>query len=253
VVTKTSAKFADFVADVEALAAHSQLLLFRGQAMRHNLVPRVARPDKSIDTTVKEREMLTQMRRLGAALLPTPEPDDWDLLVLAQHFGMSTRLLDWTSNPLAGLWFACSDSGGGDTYVYALKADALLATDLSKGPFDRAKTRVFQPRLNNPRIVAQHGWFTAHRFSKKSRRWVPLDNNPEAKDHLTEITVPQSARTEMLTALDRHGISSRTLFPDLQGLCRYLTWKFMKGSQENRASEKSYLKIPRGGKAKPSA
>ncbi|GAA80474.1 hypothetical protein P20495_2989 [Pseudoalteromonas sp. BSi20495] len=29
----------------------------------------------------------------------------------------------------------------------------------------------------------------------------------------------------MLKALDRHGVNSHTLFPDLEGLCKYLNWK----------------------------
>ena len=140
--TKSVSSFAEFVSAVEALAGDSRLLLFRGQSTKGNLLPRVARPDASIDTTAAEREMLIQLRRLGAALLPAQEPDDWDLLVLAQHFAMSTRLLDWTSNPLAGLWFACSSPGSGNRYVYSLTADTLL-TETTKGPFEPSKTRVF--------------------------------------------------------------------------------------------------------------
>ena len=51
-----------------------------------------------------EREMLTEFRTAGAALV---KPDQVvTLYLIAQHHGMPTRLLDWTTNPLAALFFA---------------------------------------------------------------------------------------------------------------------------------------------------
>jgi len=201
-------------------------VIFRGQAHKRDLVPSIARKDRTKDSTSHEREMLEQLKLLGASFSELSQPTALDFLVVAQHFGMRTRLLDWTSNPLAALWFACADPTAGDAYVYALVSDDLQERDVySTDPFETALTRVFQPRLNNQRIVAQHGWFTLHRYSRKSKKFVPIDTNPDTAKHLTEILVPATAKSAMLDALDKFGVNGRTLFPDLQGLCAYLNWR----------------------------
>jgi hypothetical protein len=65
-----------------------------------------------------ERDMLSNFRTAGAAFLSNYS--ETEMYFWAQHRGMPTRLLDWSANPLAALFFACENHEDKDGFVYAM-------------------------------------------------------------------------------------------------------------------------------------
>jgi len=213
----------EYIAWTESVQKMYRVMIFRGQAVQGNLLPSIARKIPTYDSTQLERTMLDQFKLKGASMLTNVEQNSLELMVIAQHYGLKTRLLDWTSNPLAALYFACADPLPGNTFVYAFGVDDFITQDVfSKDPFAAPKTRVFQPPYNNPRITAQQGWFTLHKYAGKNKKFVALDKNMEAKKLLTELQISEGDRLTILQSLANHGIGSHTVFPDLAGLSQHL-------------------------------
>ncbi len=107
-------------------------LWFRGQADKtYGLKPGVFRNDfihesdknKSIPLNqlilLKERHLFKEFKRRSAGLIPS-NIDDIDLYFLQQHYGMPTRLLDWSSNLLVALFFAVQKYDEKDGLVFIL-------------------------------------------------------------------------------------------------------------------------------------
>lgn len=200
-------------------------MLLRGQHSPDPLLPSIARKNPGENTTEKEKEMLLEMKRRAVSRFHK-EPSYLELLVMAQHFGMSTRLLDWTTNPLIALWFACYTAlPSRASYVYVLWSNSNDFADITSDPFDYERTLILKPNLSNERIIAQQGMFTVHKYSAKVKKWVSLERNSQFKDRVARLEIPAKVQNGLLRRLDILGVNQESIFPGIEGTCRYVSWK----------------------------
>lgn len=207
----------------------SGLYLFRGQPKDEPLIPKVGRYSFIEDVPATETRLLDEFKRRSRSMLSATIKNKWDLLAVAQHSGLATRLLDWSDSPLAGLWFAVRDlelpTTEGVLWVFNVPEEDIVARGAKDAPFEGERTRVFQPYHIARTIVAQGGWFTVHKYMSGEKKFIPLEKNKLYKDGLTKLTVLRKDFVPLARTLDRCGINASSMFPEQSGLCEYLNWK----------------------------
>lgn len=271
-------------------------LYFRGQSKRttdgYPLTPSVARYKhlgglSLIEREQKECEVLETFSNHLLTYVQHRPQTAWEELAIAQHHGLPTRFMDWTTNPLVALYFAVRNTGGrsADSAVYVLISNPKRYADLKRGlapqikpvgdaateladaseddvyadfdvideekiesdydailrpagvglfddknptrdsdlplasempsPFKISENIIYDPPHVSPRIRAQDGVLLAC--------WQPMQPLDE-KDYL-EIVIKQAAHEDIRRRLDQYGVFDKQLFPDLDGIAKWLKYR----------------------------
>jgi len=194
----------------------------------HKLVPKIGRPgirkdpSNGADRTHSEEDekKLLDLFRLTARPFLQHEPrSEFEWLVIAQHHGAPTRLLDWTQTSLIAAFFAMERAGTeGRPAVYVLDPPGRSADEDT--PFSIRDVRMYLPSHISPRIQAQRGVFTAH----------PCPASEYDPPGLTVWLFPEGrACWELKQVIDTCGFNRASLYPDLDGLAEHVGWCYKWG------------------------
>lgn len=219
-----------------AYRAHSGMgWWFRGHARTEwKLIPKAGRPDFFLPNN-RDLGRFNYWRKQAIAYMPTLPSNDWECLAVAQHFGLVTRLLDWTENPLVATYFAVVEQFDADGAVWMFQPEMYVQED-ALGLNVEGVGYAFIPRAISARIINQKAMFTVHSPPDKE---IEVRQNISLKDdvNLARIVIPKELKQEVLEHLNDYGLNSVTLFPDLDGLSRHVNWQTAK--MVTRASKRT--------------
>ncbi len=267
-----SQEVTSFLENEPRLYNDTQPPMFRGQADESwKLVPGLYRTGKwqrPGEASYWEREMLRDFKLLSRKLVKEQfvEPaNDLEWLFVMQHYGMPTRLLDWTESFLVALYFAVCDyeqhpDQNGAVWIldgrmlnsHAMKQDSIphssdkrmvtnYALNEKPGQVTKSVTGEYPVALRankgTPRIIAQKGIFTVH-----GKRTTPLEDyiqiqnaagqqqNYELENKapilLRKILIDARSKKQISKQLYVAGISNGVLFPEITGISHEIAYRY---------------------------
>ncbi len=183
---------------------------------------------------------------------PSLDGNIWKQLMVGQHHGLPTRLLDWSKSALIALHFATAERDVGDTdvrdgivwridareigdmlperYRAALKAENTnyfsvnmlkkLVPSLDEYDFDMGDHSmvIVEPPSTDQRIINQYAYFSV----------VPMGIEDIETDFLNrtqntmKYIIRKDVRWDIRDLLDQSNISERVMYPGLDGLTKWI-------------------------------
>lgn len=238
----------DFFSVIGSVIRTDEPFWFRGHSrVEWKLIPLALRY-KTRDQRDTALSLISEFKRVAEIKLPRPPQQDEDLkwVQIARHFGLPTRLLDWTESATVALYFACEETDF-DGIVFLLNPIELNRLSYPKKPhvldanldgreinrYLKLDTRyrasgkipiAINPVWNSERLILQRGAFTLH--------GARFDLSGKDIPSLVALPILRERKSAIRTELGRIGVDEMTVFPELEHSCRHLIRRARLENQE---------------------
>lgn len=217
----------DFLKSIEPyLSQNINTVCFRGQSNKAwALTPKAYRREFSGENNQLIHLAESRLEQWEAEALPfiknlyrVPQ-NKLEWLSLAQHYGLATTLLDWTSNPFIALFFSVITNldVDGKIFVWTFQQTTLLKTFPSSQslPANLESPKLFRPQILFDRLKVQQAMLA----------YYPSPNcriSPSEK--IIEIEIPASSKKSLREQLYKIGVHEESIFGNLDSLANKINW-----------------------------
>lgn len=201
-----------------------------------------------------ESKLLNNFSKYAALDADADVSTVWNRMILGQHHGLPTRLLDWTHSPLIGLHFAVSDSdfgslGNNDCVLWRIDIEDIhkglpdafqkvirdrganvFSVDMLESVADSIERYdeltegksmvILEPPSIDPRIVNQYAFFSVIPGQVEDIESFLSEYSENTKT--VKYTIKKELKWRIRDFLDEANISERTVYPGLDGICKWL-------------------------------
>lgn len=215
---------------------------------------------RNCDDAAQELEgaILRNFTKYASIEDPSLETSVWKQMIIGQHHGLPTRLLDWSHSSLIALNFAVTEDDlsmldkrdcavwridarelnkslppkyhyildSRKTFVYSVDALDSIAPTLKEYDKDMGNQAFvcLEPPSVDQRIINQYSFFTV----------IPsgIENISDFLEHLpvetTKYIIDKSLRWQLRDILDQFNVNERIIYPGLDGLSKWIARHYYK-------------------------
>jgi hypothetical protein len=232
---KSLGEYIEFINNQEH--RHISQWFYRGHSDKsYELIPSLFRVDRKqswANWDSIEEYIMRQFKAESRPYIKSVPTDEIEWLTMAQHYGLPTRLLDWSTNPLIALYFAVENyknDKDANVWLYGLSStnncwgeSTWLAKKINLSG-NICENIVFPSHIDS-RITNQSGCFTIHEIPERDQPFVPLNENPRIFDTFIKITIDKDKKQDILNELYYVGIHRGFIYPGLEGLTSRLKFE----------------------------